>query len=204
MLNFLGAHIGAVQTPLASSIAAMLKVQRDVGDNEKIGLGWFVRKDHGTETVWHNGGTFGYKAFAGYDPKKRLGVVVLSNNSSGAGVTDIGRHLLNSRESLNTLAVRRREPVRIDPQILKTYTGRYEFPDNKEIWTVRQDGERLLISKSAQSEFEIFAQGDNRFFLKTADAQVTFDFEKASPDHASELILRQVWEERPLRAKRIE
>ena len=203
MLTFLAANLGMIETPLAPAIAAMLKDRRDVGDNDKVGLGWFVRKERGSESVWHNGGTFGYKSFAGYDPKKRLGVVVLSNNSSGAGVTDIGRHLLNSRESLNTLAVRKREVLPVDPQLLKSYVGRYEFP-NKDVWTVRQDGERLFVTKPEAPEFEIFAQGDHRFILKTADSQITFEFEKASPDRASEMVLRQVWQNRPLRGKRID
>jgi hypothetical protein len=200
MLTFLAANLGLIETPLASSMAAMLKVRRDVDDNEKIGLGWFLRKEKGSETVWHNGGTFGYKAFTGYDPKKRLGVVVLSNNSSGASMNDIGRHILNSLIPLNTLGLKNRAPVHIDPQALAAYAGQFQFP-NKDVWTVRPDGERLFIKKNGEPEFEAFPQGNHRFFLKVRDAQVTFDFDKADPRQARELILRQVWVNQPQRAR---
>lgn len=201
MLTFLAANLGLTQTPLTRSLATMRKVRRDAGD-EEIGLGWLILKERGSETVWHNGGTFGYKAFAGFDLKKQLGVIVLSNNSSGGNVNDIGRHILNPRIALNTFGTKQREPVEPAAQALMAYAGRYEFPD-KSVWTVRTDGKRLLIRKSTEPEFEVFPQGNHRFFLKIADSQVTFEFDKAVPERANELVLRQAWLN-PVRANRLE
>jgi hypothetical protein len=50
--------------------------------------------------VWHNGGTNGYRSFVGFYSKSRIGVVVLSNAQTTAGVDDIGKHLLNARAPL--------------------------------------------------------------------------------------------------------
>ena len=54
---------------------------------------------NGNEIVWHNGGTGGYRTWIGFDPKSRIGVVVLSNTSTAAGVDDIGAHLLDPADS---------------------------------------------------------------------------------------------------------
>jgi len=63
--------------------------------NGSIGLNWMIRKVGNADTiVWHNGGTAGYRTFAGVDPARKLGVVVLTN-SGGTGSDDIGFHLLN-------------------------------------------------------------------------------------------------------------
>jgi len=205
MLTFLAANLGYAETPLASSMAAMVKSRRDVSESAKIGLGWFIEKQKGAEIVWHNGGTFGYKAFAGYDPKSRIGVLVLSNNTGGAGVDDIGRHLLNPSVPLlsgEKLVLKQRAEVSVDPRVLEAYVGRYQFPDN-DIWTVRRDSSRLFIKSLAEPEFEVFPESNTEFLLKIADAQVTFNVDKDSPGRASELILRRVWENRQ-RGKRIE
>src|SRR5262249_32060650 len=76
MLTFLEAFLGYKDTPLAPSMRAMLDVRRPIGKaNFETGLGWFLFGD----VVWHDGGTGGFQSFAGYDPKARAGVVVLSN-----------------------------------------------------------------------------------------------------------------------------
>jgi CubicO group peptidase (beta-lactamase class C family) len=96
MLIFLAAAMGYVKTPLAPAFAAMLVPRMPTGSPVmEIALGWHILTKDGEEQIWHNGGTGGYRSWAGYNPKSRTGVVVLSNRSTTAGVDDIGRHLLN-------------------------------------------------------------------------------------------------------------
>lgn len=59
-----------------------------------VGLAWLILKAHGDEIVWHNGGTGGFRTFAGFSLKSGRGVVVLANAS--ASMDEIGRHILNS------------------------------------------------------------------------------------------------------------
>ena len=66
----------------------------------EIALGWHIFKTPGGDIIWHNGGTGGYRTFMGYNPRTRVGVVVLSNTSTPAGVDDIGRHLLDASSPL--------------------------------------------------------------------------------------------------------
>jgi serine-type D-Ala-D-Ala carboxypeptidase/endopeptidase len=69
-----------------------------LNDNMDIGLTWMTIKRHGDEIVWHNGGTGGFRSFAGFSKKSGLGVVVLSNTA--ISVDDIGVHLLNPQNKL--------------------------------------------------------------------------------------------------------
>ncbi|HEY1339570.1 MAG TPA: serine hydrolase domain-containing protein, partial [Bryobacteraceae bacterium] len=76
MLTFLEAFLGHRESPLASAMKAMLEVRRPVAKTGfEIGLGWNILG----EIVWHDGGTGGFRSFIGYEPKARVGVVVLSN-----------------------------------------------------------------------------------------------------------------------------
>jgi len=96
-MNFVAANIGYTRSPLAPAMARMLTVRKSAGSPAlDIALGWHIFTTGGHDIIWHNGGTGGYRTFIGFDPKARVGVVVLSNTSTTVGVDDIGRHLLDS------------------------------------------------------------------------------------------------------------
>ena len=92
MLRFLGANVGPPTTELERAMRDA-HAPRDSLGGMAIGLNWITRTTDGQRTVWHNGGTGGFRAFAGFDPDRGIAVVVLSNSSIGAD--DIGFHLLN-------------------------------------------------------------------------------------------------------------
>jgi CubicO group peptidase (beta-lactamase class C family) len=76
MLKFLAANLGDdPEIRLSHAPCA------DVEQGMKIGLGWHLIPAPGELYVWHNGGTGGYRSYAGFAKEKRLGVVVLSNTS---------------------------------------------------------------------------------------------------------------------------
>jgi serine-type D-Ala-D-Ala carboxypeptidase/endopeptidase len=74
------------------------EVRAAMSEHNSIGLVWVVTKRHDDEVVWHNGGTGGFRSFAGFSKKSGIGVVVLSNTSTS--VDDIGRHLINPKFNL--------------------------------------------------------------------------------------------------------
>jgi CubicO group peptidase (beta-lactamase class C family) len=211
LLKFLAASLGYTRTPLSGAMARMAAVRREATDTFKIGLGWrFEPRRNGLEIVWTGGATYGSRTFAGYDPKSRVGVVVLSNYNSGSGIDDIGRHVLDPDALIeNSAAVKPRErtAVTIVPELLDAYAGRYRFP-NGEVWIVRRDGSRFFLKRPADPEFEIFPEGDfvkgdDDFFSNTADAMFTFDFDTDAPRRASQLRFRWAFFE-PRVARRID
>ena len=94
MLRFLAANMGLTETPLYAAMQTthQTRVENAAGGMD-VGLGWHIRKSDAAETVWHNGGTGGYRTFAGFVKGGNKGVVVLTNSTRGAD--DIGFHLLD-------------------------------------------------------------------------------------------------------------
>ena len=94
MLKFLAAHLEIDDSLLKPAMRRMRSQRRSTGTpGIDILMGWHTLSRGGVEIIWHNGGTAGYRSFAGFDPVKRTGVVVLCNTSFD--IDDIGRHILN-------------------------------------------------------------------------------------------------------------
>jgi hypothetical protein len=193
MLTFLEAFLSYRESPLARAMKAMLEVRRPAGQT-KIGLGWLIYSTDGREIAWHNGGTGGFRSFVGYDPKERIGVVVLSN---AGGVDDIGLHLLNPKLPLaNPEPPKQRTEIHIDPKLLDNYTGRYQLTPNLVV-EITRDGDRLFAQGFAQvtgqaivlPKFELFAKGEKNFFARVSDSQIAF--ETGPEGRATSLILHQ-------------
>jgi CubicO group peptidase (beta-lactamase class C family) len=176
MMTFLEAILGYRATPLAPAFAAMTKTRRPGGMEpaSAIALAWNVLDEDGREIVWKNGSVGGFRAFIGYDARARLGVVALANGQTAAGADDIGLHILDPKIPVDLHIPRRHTEVAIDPTLLDKYVGTYKYSDT-DILTVMRAGSRLFAQEAGQDRFELFAEGQNEFFFKVLDAQVTFE-----------------------------
>lgn len=185
MLTFLEACMGCKESPLAPAMKAMLELRRTT-DKAKIGLGWLLNSADGKEIAMHDGGTGGFRSFIGFDPKARIGVVVLSNGAR-SGVEDIGIHLLNPAWPLaNPEPPSKHTEIHIDPGLLGNYTGRYRMTPNL-ILEITRDGDRLFAQGFGQlphsqpgeltalPKFELFAEGEKNFFARVNDSQYVFE-----------------------------
>ena len=177
LLTFLAAQLGYGETPLSAAQAAMTKVRRpgDSPQNEQA-LGWVVTTGKKHEIVWKSGTTGGFNAFMGFDPKTRVGVVVLSNMLIATGVDDIGMHLLDPSRPLAKLApfVHRRE-IPLAAEIFDRYVGSYRV-NSKVTFVFMREGARMFTQmNNAGPKFELLAESEKDFFLKTDDAQITFE-----------------------------
>jgi serine-type D-Ala-D-Ala carboxypeptidase/endopeptidase len=80
VLTFLHAQLRPDDTPLGPAIA-LTHLERRPGGRLGIGLGWLrVPTRSGHVMLWHNGGTGGFRAFAGFVPGAGVGVVALAND----------------------------------------------------------------------------------------------------------------------------
>jgi serine-type D-Ala-D-Ala carboxypeptidase/endopeptidase len=93
MLKFLAANIGLSKTPLLTAMNKTHVARHDKAGSMRVGLGWHIAKGKHGDVIWHNGGTGGYRAFAGFVKETGTGVVVFTNSTES--VDDIGFHLLN-------------------------------------------------------------------------------------------------------------
>ncbi len=99
LLTFLAANLGYTKTSLAPAMAAEISIRRSTAPSlpgMEIAYTWIIQTKYGSSIIWHNGSSPGYRAYIGFDPKSRAGVVVLSNCYWRSLPDDIGRHLLNT------------------------------------------------------------------------------------------------------------
>jgi CubicO group peptidase (beta-lactamase class C family) len=101
MVNYISANMGRTKSDLYPAMQLSHKNSRKEGVTPIVGLGWHTMLIDDLEIVWHNGGTGGYKSFAGFVKGGDKGVVVLSN--SNETLDDIGVHLLNPAYNLKTI-----------------------------------------------------------------------------------------------------
>lgn len=195
LLTFVSAALGYSSSSLDRAFRLMRSEQRPTGmPNVEIAIGWHVFTANGHNIFWHDGGTGGFRSFIGFDPETHVGVVVLSNGGTLAGVTDIGRHLLDPAVpllSLDSPALRPRvvrTAIDVQPELLERLIGRYQLTPQIVV-TVTRDGGRLFIQLTGQPAVEFFAESPTAFFAKIVDAQIVF--ETTAPDSARAFVLHQ-------------
>jgi CubicO group peptidase (beta-lactamase class C family) len=182
MLILVAANAGLSETSLYDAFRATHEGRTTAGPNMKVGLGWHIRAGENGETIWHNGGTGGYRSFAGFLPSDRTGVVVLTNTR--ISVDDIGFHLLDPSVPLTET----RTAVDVEPAILDRYVGVYELQPGV-TFDVQREGNRLTVQLTGQSRFTLSAESDTKFFLTVVDAQISFEVDDQG--RATALILHQ-------------
>jgi CubicO group peptidase (beta-lactamase class C family) len=173
MLKFLTAAMGLRETPLRRAFDLMLQKRRPTGTPDlDIAMGWHIWTKYGTEIVWHNGGTGGYRSYAGFDPKTKKGVVVLCNTSFG--VDDLGLHALEPQWPVAHFRPPvEQKPVAVDENVLQGYAGVYELRPDFAL-TVTRSGGRLYVKATGQPMFEYEAASPTEFFRTLGDIRITF------------------------------
>ena len=180
LLRFTAANAGLVKGVSAAPFVDMHKPRRPAGIPMSIGLGWHIRENGDRPIVWHNGGTGGYRSFAGFIAGERA-VVVLSN--SNEGLDDVGFHLLEPSRPLTPQP----NTVTVDAATLDKYSGRYLLGSSVADLQVIND--HLTVQLTNQPRFTLYAASSTEFFLRAVPAKITF-----SPDGAgkvTEFVLHQ-------------
>jgi CubicO group peptidase (beta-lactamase class C family) len=168
MLKFVAANLELTDTPLKAAMRRMRSVRKETGSPDlEIGMAWHLLTKFDTQIWWHNGGTYGYRSFMGFNLAKKEGVVVLCNAFTDND--DLGRHILESRYPVAASP----KEVQVDATVLERYVGEYELTPAFKI-AVTRDGARLFIQATGQPRLEIFAESESEFFLKVVDARITF------------------------------
>ena len=160
------------QGPLSKAAALLLEKRWPLVPNiflrNSSYPGWQARKANGDEIICHNGLTGGYCGHVGLSTKLKSGAVVLSNTAINM-IDDIGFHLANSAFKVANYLPK----VTVDQRVLASYEGVYKLTPTFSM-TIRAADGHLFYRGTGQSEFELFAESENRFFLRIADVQGTF------------------------------
>lgn len=154
-------------SPLRAAWAATLVPQRPVPDlGGDVGLGWFLKGDVDKPTVWHNGGTAGYRSFVGFVPGG-AGVAVLTNHN--ASVDEIGFALLGEKPP---------QPASTAVANAEDYVGRYPLVPTFAI-NVTTRGGALFGQATGQPAFVLREIAPDRFALVGVPAEISFERDAA-------------------------
>ena len=197
LMTFLAAamSLSALPPTTGADFATTLNVTRpSAAPTMTQALGWEILhlpRGHG-DIVQHGGGTGGYHTFIAFDPKAKVGVVMLTNAETVAGADDIALHILTGSWVMAlappTPPPPERHAIVLAAKALDAFVGRYALAPQVTM-TVTRDGEHLMAQLSGQAVFEIFPETPTSFFWKVVDAQASFTL---GPDgHTTGLVLHQ-------------
>ncbi|MCC6406364.1 MAG: serine hydrolase [Planctomycetes bacterium] len=176
LLRFVAANLELVETPLAPTLKRAQERSIPYGANgeKRASLAWgdWGAGIHGTNVLWHDGGTGGYHSFAGFDPVARRGVVVLANSTFD--LNDLGIHALEPRFPVQFV----RTKVALDASELARYVGVYAI-DATSVREVCRYRDRLFMRRTGQPLRELFAEAPGRFFNDEFRFQLEFDVDAA-------------------------
>ena len=112
LIKYLSANIGLIHTKLDTSFQLQNLIQHPsvipnpMNYDAYVALGWGVLTNFGTELLNHAGAINGWNSYAGFDPQKQLGVVILcSCDFKDVDMEKLAYMLLNLTgvESINNL-----------------------------------------------------------------------------------------------------
>ena len=135
-------------------------------------FGIFVSNKEDGRSFWHPGGIEGFNTWLGYDPERRITVVVLGNLNSGAP-TRLGAGLMALAQGGKVTLPGERVEVTLPPESLAAYVGQYDVSPEFG-FAVRVEGGKLIVQATRQDPLVLHAEKPDHFFLKEVDAQLIF------------------------------
>jgi D-alanyl-D-alanine-carboxypeptidase/D-alanyl-D-alanine-endopeptidase len=175
LLTFLSECMGYEPSPLAPAMNIALSNRRPVQPGNEQALGWNVYGKDADQVIFRDGSSFGYASVMAYDPKARVGVVVLTNQVGDVG--DIARHLLRPDFPLAKPAKTKHIEIALDSKVLDSYVGRYEAK-GEGTFTIARENDFLTIESPADwglPKLRIRPESQRDFFATELPVRVTFE-----------------------------
>lgn len=108
---------------------------------------------------------------------------------------NVARMVMTTQDGKREAAARTNEPlpaeratVTVAPEILDSYVGDYELSLTTKV-TISREGAQMFAQLTGQPKLEIFAESNEKFFLKVVDAQIVF--EKGEDGKVNRLVIHQ-------------
>lgn len=139
---------------------------------DNYALGVTVAAADGSTTISHGGGIEGFNTWLGYDPDRKLTVVVLAN-LNGDAPGRLGKAMLTLARGGKVILASERQAISLAPETLQAYPGTYEIAPTFAI-AIRVEGGKLIAQATGQGPIELFAEKPDHFFARAIDAQLVF------------------------------
>jgi CubicO group peptidase (beta-lactamase class C family) len=186
--------IGQSNRVLSRSVVQEMLSPVGVGDFavgftiSKMGQGWYFT---------HGGSNWGFRATLLAHKIKGYGLAIMTNADQGGAVaSELSRRIQMAYEwdSFAEPAPRGYRPpvertdIQVDEEILATYVGEYHLSAEMSLTITLEDGQ-LKVQATGQSKFPLFAESEDKFFLRAVNAQVSFT--KDAAGEVTGMILHQ-------------
>jgi CubicO group peptidase (beta-lactamase class C family) len=144
------------------------------GDPTNYGYGWQVNAIHGTPSIEHGGGIFGYVTQGVYVPSENTYVIVLTNRD-GASPQD-------ATIKMAALAIGKPYPdtdksIKLSTDQLIKWVGNYEF-DNEVLRSITLEDGQLYSQREGSEKLELFAVSPNKFLFEGGMTSYEFSMEQ--------------------------
>lgn len=136
------------------------------------GYGWFISTAYGHKEYAHEGGIQGYTCVNSWFPEQDAYVIVLDNMESEA-ISTIARELAAILFGQKYELPKVRQTINLSPEELQNFAGQYQINSHLMLTITLADGQ-LNIQSSGRPSLPIFPESKTEFFLKVADAQISF------------------------------
>jgi D-alanyl-D-alanine-carboxypeptidase/D-alanyl-D-alanine-endopeptidase len=132
------------------------------GDNE--GIGWMIDS---AGRYWRNGGTGGFHAFVGFDPKTRRGVVVLASTATSL-VDHLSDVMYKILEGTPPAAAKFASGAQLAP-----LAGSYELSGTK--LQVVVEGKRMYLEGPGEPRHRMSPLSDHEFWVEVLQSVAVFE-----------------------------
>ena len=175
MVKFIQANIQAesdnhehLPDALATAMRTSHEPHEAMPGSANIGLCWMIQPGTKGTFLWHNGGTGGFRSFAGFRLDGTLGVVLLTNSSNA--LDGIGVYLLNGGGLLPPIPDR----PKLEPQELQALEGDYELAPGV-ILNIKQTSGHLTAQLTGQPRLSIYPKTNHQFEYLEVPATLQFE-----------------------------
>lgn len=169
MLTYLKANVGPPATALERAMRVAHEVRGIRGESgPEYGFSWTVQTAQGSPPiVMHGGATGGFTARLAFIQEEGIGIVWMANAS---GVAANLEDLL-----LFDPAPAEWGKARVDPEVLTSYTGKYESASGNSTYYIRleEDG-YLTYQPRGLSRARLYAKSDTTFYILQGPWSFTF------------------------------
>ena len=141
--------------------------------DKSAALGVFINDFEGTKYFEHGGANEGFRCQYFGSLEGGNGVVVMVNSDEGS----INNEIINSVAKVYNFKglyhSKVYKEVAVDSAVLNTYVGKYEMRPGFNLMITRE-GNRLYGQATGQGKLDLFAEAQNKFFLKTVPVEIEF------------------------------
>jgi CubicO group peptidase (beta-lactamase class C family) len=154
------------------------------GDTISYAMGQDIGKYKGLKIITHGGADAGYRSFLVRFPDQKFSVNVLSNLASfdpgGMSFKIAEIYLKNKliaaepkKEEAKSIEPAETTEVKIDPEVLKSYSGQYEMQPGM-LATVTLENDKLFVTAPGLPKTPMTAVTSNEFEINAVSARVSF------------------------------